>query len=168
MHKQIYLAGGCFWGVQQYFALMPGVVAAETGYANGHTENPTYEQVYTGTTGFAETVRVTYDAAQMDLEFLLEQFYGIIDPTSLNRQAGDVGSHYRTGIFYTDEAEHDVIAKSLSNLQKSHDAPIVVENVPLACYYKAEEYHQNYLDKNPGGYCHIPDFKFEEAKNTKI
>lgn len=165
---EIYLAGGCFWGVQKYFDLIPGIIKTEVGYANGNGENPTYEQVYTGTTGFAETLRVVYDAGIINLNFILEQYYKIIDPTSLNKQGGDTGSHYRTGIFYTNPDEQEIIAASLAQLQKEYSSPIVVENTALTAFYKAEEHHQDYLNKNPGGYCHIPSSKFNEAKNTKI
>ena len=167
MKKEIYLAGGCFWGVEKYLALLDGVTSTEVGYANGHTENPTYEDICTGNTGFAETVRVVYDPAIINLDALLNQFYNIIDPTTKNRQGPDIGSQYRTGIYHTNPADAAVIAKSLNDLQKSYDnAPIVTENLPLDNYYKAEEYHQKYLDKNPGGYCHIPQHKYEEAKNA--
>ncbi|MDR2167478.1 MAG: peptide-methionine (S)-S-oxide reductase MsrA [Clostridiales bacterium] len=163
MKKEIYLAGGCFWGVEKYFSLVPGVLEVEVGYANGHTKNPTYEEVCVGNTGFAEAVYVVYDGEQTDLGALLENFYRIIDPTTLNRQAGDVGSQYRTGIYFTDPAEKAAIAASLAELQKQYDAPIVVENLPLSNYYKAEEYHQKYLEKNPEGYCHIPRSMYDEV-----
>ncbi|MCL2376452.1 MAG: peptide-methionine (S)-S-oxide reductase MsrA [Defluviitaleaceae bacterium] len=166
MQKEIYLAGGCFWGVEKYLAMMPGIMATEVGYANGITQNPTYEDVCSGTTGFAEAVRITYNAAQTNLDTLLAHFYEIINPTTLNRQGPDIGSQYRTGIYYTDPSEAETIASSLANLQKAYDMPIVTENLPLESYYKAEEYHQKYLDKNPGGYCHIPEHKYEEAKNA--
>ncbi|MDR2182950.1 MAG: peptide-methionine (S)-S-oxide reductase MsrA [Clostridiales bacterium] len=168
MKKEIYLAGGCFWGVEKYLALLEGVASTEVGYANGHAENPTYEDVCTGVTGFAEAVRVAYDAEIISLDFLLEQFYEIIDPTVKNRQGGDIGSQYRTGVYHTDAADGAIVAKSLDNLQKAYKAPIVTENLPLKNYYKAEEYHQKYLDKNPGGYCHIPEHKYEEAKSAAM
>jgi len=167
MQNQIHLAGGCFWGIEKYLGLLDGVLATDVGYANGHTKNPTYEDVCTGGTGFAEAVRVTYDAAIVDLPTLLTQFYKIIDPTTKNRQGPDIGSQYRTGIYYTSPAEADIIAGSLAQLQKEYDAPVVTENLPLQNYYKAEEYHQKYLDKNPGGYCHIPEHKYEEVKKYK-
>ena len=163
MTKEIVLAGGCFWGVQKYMGLLGQVVCSEVGYANGRGENPTYEQVYTGETGFAEVVKVAYTG---ELITLLKAFYKIIDPTSLNRQAGDVGSHYRTGVFYSTPEEEAVVRASLAALQKDYDAPIVVENLPLTNYYRAEEYHQNYLDKNPNGYCHIPESMYDEARRS--
>ena len=161
MHKEIVLAGGCFWGVEKYLGLLPQVVATEVGFANGDGEHPRYEEVYTGLTGFAEVVRLSYTG---ELAELLPRFYAIIDPTSLNRQAGDVGSHYRTGVYFTDPYEQAIIAETLSQLQKEYDAPIVVENAPLLNYYKAEEYHQKYLDKNPEGYCHLPESAYEAAR----
>jgi len=166
MQKEIYLAGGCFWGVEKYLGLLDGIISTEVGYANGYTENPTYEYVCRGNTGFAEAVRVIYDAAITNLDALLLQFYDIIDPTTKNRQGPDIGSQYRTGIYHTNPGDAAIITKSLNELQKSYDAPIVTENLPLSTYYKAEEYHQKYLDKNPDGYCHIPEEKYEKAKKV--
>ena len=163
----IYLAGGCFWGAQHYFDCLPGVLETEVGYANGTTANPTYEQVKHENTGHAETVRVVYDPAAISLEELLEQFYKAIDPTSVNKQGGDVGVQYRTGIYYTDPAQKPVIEASLAALQTHYDRPIAVEALPLSNFYTAEEYHQKYLDKNPVGYCHISPALFEAAKNYK-
>ena len=162
MLNDIYLAAGCFWGVQKYFKPTAGIAATVVGYANvlDCSKAPTYEEVYTGTTGYAETLHVVYDPYHIELQEILELYADIIDPTSLNKQGGDTGSHYRTGIFYVDPADRDVIAEFLADLQTKYDAPIVVENLPLTCFYRGEEYHQNYLDKNPGGYCHIPADKF--------
>ena len=165
--REIYLAGGCFWGTQHYFDCLPGVEKTEVGYANGSTENPTYEQVKHEGTGHAETVRVLYDPKQLALTELLEQYYKVIDPTSVNRQGGDVGVQYRTGIYYTDPSDRAVIEESLAGLQEQYDAPLAVEVLPLSNFYTAEEYHQKYLEKNPGGYCHIPAQKFEEAKRYR-
>lgn len=162
--KEIYLAGGCFWGTQHYFDCLSGVVRTEVGYANGKTENPTYEQVKHENTGHAETVRVIYDPEKRSLADLLIQYYKVIDPVSVNRQGGDVGVQYRTGIYYTDPDEYPVIAESLRELQKQYDKPLAVEALPLSNFYTAEEYHQKYLEKNPGGYCHISPAMFEEAK----
>ena len=165
--ETIYLAGGCFWGAQRYFDCLPGVAETEVGYANGKTANPTYEQVKHENTGHAETVRVVYDPAAISLEELLEQFYKAIDPTSVNRQGGDVGVQYRTGIYYADPAQKPVIEASLAELQAHYAQPVAVEALPLTHFYTAEEYHQKYLDKNPGGYCHISPALFEAAKNYK-
>lgn len=165
--ETIYLAGGCFWGAQRYFDCLPGVIATEVGYANGKTANPSYQQVKHENTGHAETVKVDYDPAAITLEELLEQFYKAIDPTSVNKQGGDVGVQYRTGVYYTDPAQKAVIKNSLAQLQKGYDKPIAVEALPLSNFYTAEEYHQKYLDKNPGGYCHISPALFEAAKRYK-
>lgn len=162
----IYLAGGCFWGVEKYMSLVNGVSEAEAGYANGVTESPTYRDVTTGETGYTETVRVVYDPEVAPLPFLLDLFYEAIDPTSLNRQGNDVGTQYRSGIYYSDPADAEIVAESLARLQERFDAPIVVESGPLTSYTPAEEYHQDYLDKNPGGYCHISRDLFEKAASA--
>ena len=161
--SDIYLAGGCFWGMEKYLASIHGVSETQVGYANGQTADPTYEQVCHNHTGHAETVRVHYDAAIVPLSFLLEIYYSAIDPTSVNRQGGDTGTQYRTGIYYTDEADRPVIAASLAALQKKYREPIAVELLPLQNFYPAETYHQKYLDKNPGGYCHIGKDRFAYA-----
>ena len=162
----IYLAGGCFWGVEKYMSSVHGVVDAEAGYAQGVTESPTYRDVTTGKTGYTETVRVEYDPAVAPLPFLLDLFYEAIDPTSLNRQGNDVGTQYRSGIYYSDPADRPVIERSLAGLQERFDDPIVVEAEPLKSYTPAEEYHQDYLDKTPGGYCHIDRGLFEKAASA--
>lgn len=154
-HKEIYFAGGCFWGVEEYFSRIPGVVDAEAGYANGRTPAPTYRAVCTGQTGYAETVRVTYDPQKVRVRTLAEQYFTIIDPFSLNRQGNDRGSQYRTGIYYTNEADKPVLAEVMRAVAREYDRPLAVELAPLENYYPAEEEHQDYLKKNPGGYCHI-------------
>ena len=165
--KEIYLAGGCFWGTEHYFKQINGVVETEVGFANGNTENPTYKEVYTDTTGFAETVRIRYDETVADLEFLLNMFFHAIEPTSLNRQGHDEGTRYRTGVYYTDESELPVIRKVFAEQQALLDEPIAVEVLPLKNFYTAEEYHQDYLDKNPTGYCHLPQALFEFARKAR-
>jgi peptide methionine sulfoxide reductase msrA/msrB len=162
--KQVYLAGGCFWGVEKYLSMLPGVVWTCVGYANGKTENPTYEEVCRHGAGHAEAVCVTYDPARISLRFLLDRFYEVIDPTSLNRQGGDEGEQYRTGVYYVDEADRSEMEHSLKALGARFEAPIAVEVKKLDSFYPAEEYHQKYLDKNPSGYCHINRDKFEKAK----
>lgn len=152
--NDIYLAGGCFWGVEAFLKMIPGVVYTECGFANGEMVNPTYQDVVAGS-GHAETVKVSYDPEKIDLITLLILFFKVIDPTSVNRQGSDVGIQYRTGIYYTDESLQPIVAEVLEELQKSYYNKIVVENKPLESYYKAEDYHQNYLDMNPNGYCHI-------------
>lgn len=153
--KEIYLAGGCFWGVEEYFLRIEGVVDTDVGYANGKKENPTYEQVCTGITGHTETTYLKYDESKVSLSQLLDKFFKIIDPTLLNRQGGDIGNQYRTGIYYTDESDLPIIEKNMDKVRKNYVEPIVTEVMPLTTYYSAEEYHQDYLKKNPGGYCHV-------------
>jgi len=165
--KEIYLAGGCFWGTEHYFKQIQGVIKTEVGFANGHTENPTYKEVYTDETGYAETVHVVYDEQQVGLEFLLNMFFKAIDPTSLNRQGHDEGTRYRTGVYYTTEDQLPVINKVFGEQQAQLSQPIAVEKLPLKNFYTAEEYHQDYLDKNPEGYCHLPEALFEFARRAK-
>lgn len=159
----IYLAGGCFWGVEKYIASIRGVTDTETGYANGTVDSPTYEQVCTGRTGDAEAVRVDYDPAVAPLPFILDLFYKAIDPTAVNRQGNDVGTQYRSGIFYDDGADLPVIEGSVAQLRQRHDKPIAIQVRPLMSFTPAEGYHQDYLEKNPGGYCHIGGDLFRNA-----
>lgn len=156
MMKEIYLAGGCFWGTEHYFKQIRGVISTEAGYANGNTSNPTYEEVYTDTTGFAECVKICYDSDIVELRLLLEMFFRSIDPTSLNRQGNDVGTRYRTGIYYTTIDDLATIEEVYNDIQHIIGEELMVELEPLRSFYPAEEYHQDYLDKNPAGYCHIP------------
>lgn len=165
---EIYLAGGCFWGTEAYLSAIRGVTYTEVGYANGKTKNPSYEDVCHRNTGHAETVRVEYDPDVISLEFLLELFYDSIDPTSRNRQGADIGTQYRTGIYYTNSDDLAVIERSIARLQAKYDVKIAIEVKPLENYYKAEEYHQKYLEKNPNGYCHIPKAKIETASNALV
>lgn len=156
MTQEIYFAGGCFWGTEHYFKQIRGIMATEVGYANGNTLSPTYEQVYTDTTGFAETVHIIYDPEQVTLGLLTELFFRSIDPTSLNRQGEDIGTRYRTGIYYTSDADLPLLKEIYNRIEQAEGKPLAVELEPLKNFYKAEEYHQDYLDKNPAGYCHIP------------
>ena len=128
MDKEIYFAGGCFWGTEHFFKQINGVKATQVGYANGNIENPTYEQVYTDSTGFAEVVKVAYDPKVVSLEMLLDLFFKTIDPTSLNQQGEDIGTRYRTGIYWVNSEDEKVVTKALSELQKHYEKPIVVEN----------------------------------------
>ena len=164
--KEIYFAGGCFWGTEHLFQLVRGVVETEVGYANGKIKNPTYEQVITHTTGFAEAVKVKYDADEVDLPLLIKLYFKSIDPTTLNRQGNDVGDNYRSGIYFTDKNDEALIKSEVKNLAKNYSKRVVVETTSLKNFYAAEDYHQDYLDKNPGGYCHIPLSVFEEARNA--
>ena len=152
--KEIYLAGGCFWGTEAFMQRIRGVIDAESGYANGNTLNPTYQEVCKGS-GHAEVVKVTYDADQIGLAKLLDYYFKVIDPISINQQGEDKGIQYRTGIYYVDPADTTVINQALAELQTQYSEPLAVENAPLEHYFPAEEYHQDYLDKNPTGYCHI-------------
>lgn len=156
----IYLAGGCFWGLQKFFDQFDGVVATEVGYANGPDVAPTYQQVCANS-GHAETVRVDYDPARIGLERLLDVYFMVIDPLSVDRQGNDRGIQYRTGIFYTDEGQLPVIRSVFDREQAKAGAPLQVLVEPLRNFFAAEEYHQKYLDKNPGGYCHIPRKMFK-------
>jgi len=159
---EIWLAGGCFWGVEAYMARIYGVYDVTSGYANGDTENPSYEDVLDGS-GHAETVHVTYDTSKVTLEALLDAFFRVVDPTSLNKQGNDIGASYRSGIYYTKEEDLEVIAAVIEREQERYTEPIVTEVLPLKGYYLAETYHQDYLEKNPDGYCHI-DFDELEMK----
>ena len=155
----IYLAGGCFWGVEHLMQAIPGVIDAQTGYANGTgAEDANYKTICGGNTGFRETVRVEYDPAKVSLDAILLAYFYVIDPTVQNRQGNDVGTQYQTGIYYTNDRARETVER-IAALERSRRDRFFVEIGPLQNYYPAEEYHQNYLDKNPGGYCHIP---FEE------
>jgi len=154
--KTIYLAGGCFWGTDAYMARVLGVAETESGYANGNTPLPvTYEDVYSDTTGYAEVVSVVYDITRVTLTEILEEFFSITNPTTLNKQANDVGTRYRSGIYYIDEADVPVIQAVIDQVQAGFSEPIVTTIEPLVNYQAAEVYHQNYLEKNPNGYCHV-------------
>ena len=154
--KEIYLAGGCYWGVEKYLSNIKGVMETTVGFANGDTHHPTYEQVRYENTGHAETVKVIYDEAQVPLTALLTLFYQIIDPVSVDKQGEDEGHQYRTGIYFTEKEDESVITASLAELEQQVGQKVAVEACPLEHFYDAEEYHQKYLDKNPGGYCHVP------------
>jgi peptide methionine sulfoxide reductase msrA/msrB len=152
--KEIYLAGGCFWGLEAYVKMLPGVVKTEAGYANGKTKNPTYKEVCAGS-GHAEVVKVAYDPNQISLAVLLDAFFRVVDPTSLNKQGRDVGAQYRSGVYYAEAGDLAAIEAAIKKEQEKRAQKIVTEAKPLENYYAAEEYHQDYLAKNPGGYCHI-------------
>ena len=153
--KEIVLAGGCFWGVEEFLSRIKGMEETKVGYANGKKENPTYDEVCTGNTGYAEACYVKYNEKNIALEEILNKFWSIIEPTVLNAQGNDIGSQYRTGIFYSNEEDLPIIIKSKDEEQKKYKKTIVTEIKPLQSFYDAEEYHQRYLKKNPKGYCHI-------------
>ncbi|MBQ8135923.1 MAG: peptide-methionine (S)-S-oxide reductase MsrA [Clostridia bacterium] len=153
--KTICLAGGCFWGCQKYFDLIPGVVKTTVGYANGHTPNPKYAQVKRHETGHAESVMISYQPHVLPLSALLQKYFAVIDPVSVNRQGEDEGDQYRTGIYWTDGEDRETVLSALRDLQTKYAQPLAVEAEPLRCFYEAEEEHQKYLEKHPDGYCHI-------------
>eukprot|EP00162_Nutomonas_longa_P004296 comp15046_c0_seq1/m.22391 comp15046_c0_seq1/g.22391 ORF comp15046_c0_seq1/g.22391 comp15046_c0_seq1/m.22391 type:complete len:175 (-) comp15046_c0_seq1:28-552(-) len=152
--RNIVVAGGCFWCVEAAFLSFPGVISANPGYANGTTENPTYQQVCKGDTNHAEVCKVVYDVEKTGLEQLLQLFFKIHDPTQLNRQGNDIGTQYRSGIYYVNEEEREIAERAKANAQKGLRDPIVTEITPLKSFWEAEEYHHNYWARNPGnGYC---------------
>lgn len=165
-NKTIYFAGGCFWGTEHYFKMIKGVVGTTVGYANSIMENPSYKDVCSGDTLAAETVKVDYDPSLVSLEFLTRMFFHAIDPTSLNRQGNDIGTQYRTGIYYTDNEDLAEIYKVFEEQRSTTEGEIVVEVKALQNFYAAEDYHQDYLDKNPDGYCHLPFTLFEFAREA--
>ncbi len=167
--KEIWLAGGCFWGIEAYMSRIYGVYDVTSGYANGNIDNPTYEQVCAGKTNFAETVHVLYDPERVSLETLLTSFFKVVDPTSKNKQGSDVGDQYRSGIYYKEAVNKIVIDSVIKSQQVKYTSMIYTEVLPLANFFLAEEYHQDYLEKNPNGYCHI-DFSnlSEEVVNIDI
>ena len=167
MKKVIYFAGGCFWGVQKYFDQFEGVLETVVGYANGHSQHPTYQEVKSQKSGHSETVKVIYESDRISLKQLLDYYYRIIDPTSLNKQGEDEGISYRTGIYYVDKEDLDIIKNEKERRQQFYEIPIVVEILPLDHFYEGEEYHQKYLEKNPTGYCHIPFHMFSIRENEK-
>ena len=165
--REIYFAAGCFWGAEKFFKLVEGVVETEVGFANGNTPDPTYKEVYTDTTGYAETVRVRFDSEVVSVDDLAGLFFKIIDPFSVNKQGEDEGTRYRTGVYYADAADGERVESVISQLEKTAGRPFAVERMPLRNFYPAEEMHQDYLDKNPGGYCHLSPAFFELARSFK-
>ncbi|WP_458403219.1 peptide-methionine (S)-S-oxide reductase MsrA [Methanobrevibacter sp.] len=151
----IYLAGGCFWGVEAFISRLKGVNQTEVGYANGTDLAPTYEKVCTGKTGHAETVKATYNPEIISLEEILENFFKIIDPYSLNRQGADIGTQYRTGIYWQEDSQAKTVLKFLAGKKRNSPRRIAVEARPISSFYTAEDYHQKYLERNPQGYCHV-------------
>ncbi len=164
MSKEIYLAGGCFWGVEAYFKMLKGIVFTEAGYANGNIKNPTYNDLIKGISTHAEVVKVVYD--DISLKELLNHFFRFVNPFTLNKQGADIGIQYRSGIYYSNEDDEQIIKGVLNEIKDKYKRDPVVEVLPLKDYYKAEEYHQDYLTKNPSGYCHVDLnlLKIEERK----
>lgn len=166
--KTLYFAGGCFWGTQKFFDQFDGISETEVGYANGKTEHPSYEEVCHNGTGHAETVKVVYDETKLPTEQLIRYYFMTINPTLLNRQGNDIGTQYRTGIYWPAHLNKEDLAKLQGAIQtvfkeveRRYFDPLVVETEPLQNFYTAEEYHQKYLDKHPRGYCHIPRALFQ-------
>ena len=157
--KTIYLAGGCFWGMQKFLDQFDGVIETEVGYANGPEPAPSYQDVCRSS-GHAETVRIVYDPDRISLTELLNYYFLVVDPLSVNRQGGDSGIQYRTGIYYTEEGQFPEIEAVYQSEEEKAGASLAVELLPLENFFPAEEYHQKYLDKNPDGYCHIPSRYF--------
>lgn len=153
--SKVYFAGGCFWGVEAFFKKVYGVHDVVSGYANGTGENPSYQDVIKGDEGFVEAVEVTFDPKRIDLETLVDDLFLVIDPTSKNKQGNDVGIQYRTGVYSKDNDDLDLIEKAVDDQQSHYDKKIKTEVEPLDNFYLAEDVHQDYLEKNPNGYCHI-------------
>lgn len=164
LQNDIWFAAGCFWGAQKFFKLVEGVEFTEVGFCNGNLDNPTYQEVYTDTTGHAECVHVRYNPSVVSLRHLTELFFKIIDPLSLNKQGEDVGTRYRTGVYYDNQKDAEELASVFSQIRQSLGVEsFPVELLPLKCFFPADEYHQDYLDKNPSGYCHLSPAIFKLA-----
>ena len=166
MTQDLYFAAGCFWGAQKFFSKVKGVTFTEVGFANGSTPNPTYKEVYTDQTGYAETVHLQYDTEVIGEERLTELFLRTIDPLSLNKQGEDEGTRYRTGVYYVVEEQLAGIRAALDRAAAALGQALAVELLPLRNFYRAEEYHQDYLEKNPGGYCHLSPAIFKIAEEA--
>ena len=164
--KKIYLAGGCFWGVQHFARQLKGITNTVVGYANSAKINPSYEEVKSNQTNAAETVEITYNETEITLNEILKLYFMIIDPESIDRQGEDIGHQYRTGIYYIDDKDVSIINQELETLRNTHKV-INIEIKKLENFYKAEEYHQDYLLKNPDGYCHVSKDLIEFAKKYK-
>lgn len=164
--REIYFAGGCFWGVERLFSSIEGVTETECGYANGKTDSPTYEAVCRGDTDHRETVRVVYDEKALSLERLLFAFFSVVDPAQQNRQGHDVGTQYQTGIYYVDGDSEKTVSR-IADIERTA-GEFYVEILPLKRFFPAEEYHQKYLQKNPQGYCHLAADEIHTAAKTEI
>ena len=151
----IYLAGGCFWGMQGYFDRLKGVLDSSVGYANSKIANPSYDLVCSGASGAVETLKLEYDESALSLREIIERFLSIIDPCALNYQGNDRGTQYRNGVYYEDSQSESVIRECLKKWEQGQNRKAVTEILPLTNFYEAESYHQKYLEKNPNGYCHI-------------
>ena len=162
---EIYLAGGCFWGLEEYFSRISGVLQTSVGYANGQVEITNYQLIKE--TDHAETVQVIYDEKVVSLREILLYYFRVIDPLSVNQQGNDRGRQYRTGIYYTNDTDMSVINEVVKEQERQCGQEIAVEVEPLRHYVLAEDYHQDYLEKNPTGYCHLPSSLFEYARKAR-
>ncbi len=162
MEKVIFLAGGCFWGVEAYYKLHEGVISTECGYANGNFANPSYEEVRSQLAKHSEAVQIIYDNSLISLKEILDFFFEIINPYNIDHQGGDYGHQYRTGIYYNDGEDEQFVKNYIINKQKESSEEFAIEISYLENFYLAEEYHQDYLDKNPNGYCHIDLKKYKK------
>lgn len=153
--NKIYLAGGCFWGVEEYFSRLEGVIDTTVGYANSDTKNPTYEEICEHKVNAIETVLIEFDENVISLSTILDKFFYIIDPTSIDKQGEDIGYQYKSGIYYIDEKSLNIIDNKISKEQLKYNKKIQTQVLKLENFFDAEEYHQDYLKKNPNGYCHI-------------
>lgn len=167
-HDTIYFAGGCFWGTEHFFRQIPGVTDTEAGYAQSRVPDPTYAEVCSGQTGAVEAVKVVYDPSAVSVTSLTELYFLTIDPLAHDRQGNDVGTQYRTGIYCTSASQLGLVEKAVAAEQSRHHSPLAVEVGPLYNFYPAEDYHQRYLEKNPGGYCHIPPRLFDVARSGGV
>lgn len=163
MMKEIYLAGGCFWGMERVFRVLDGVLETTVGYANGTMEHPTYQEVCTDTTGHRETVKVVYDPSVLPLRKLLKAYFLCIDPTQKDQQGNDIGSQYQTGIYTVDDESFAEVT-AYAEQEKTKYFRFYTEITPLKQFWPAEDYHQRYLEKNPNGYCHITNEEYELVK----
>jgi peptide methionine sulfoxide reductase msrA/msrB len=163
----IYLAGGCFWGLEKLMQTLPGVTVATSGYANGQGEDPTYSSVSNGNTGYRETVRVEYEPDKVSLDRVLFTFFTAIDPTVEDKQGNDVGTQYQSGIYYTNDTAKETVDR-IADVERGRYEPFAVEITALSSFYDAEDYHQDYLDKNPNGYCHITSQDFDLAAKSIV
>lgn len=154
--QQAIFAAGCFWGIEKAFLDVPGVLDATSGYTGGHVEHPTYEQVCSGLTGHAEAVEVVFDPSVVSYEALVRKFFLIHDPTQLNRQGPDVGSQYRSAIFYVSEEQHEIALQIMKELESNYYPKLIATEIaPALVFWKAEDYHQRYFEKHPGAVCHL-------------
>ena len=153
--KEIYIAGGCFWGVQAYFNLVKGILDTEVGYANGNLTHPTYEDLISHRATHAETLYIKYDEKVISLETILSHMLRFVDPTSVDKQGGDRGHQYRTGVYFNDERDEKIIDKVFRAKEKETGQKFAIEVKKMENFYAAEDYHQDYLEKNPRGYCHV-------------